>query len=474
MGLQIRIEDERPVPSRKVAPPTDFSSRSVKLRLMMLFAMLLAVIVLMEEAGKPERWQWMGFKEPAVGENSNADLFSQTPDPKSGNVTPERNEGSEFVPTEDASSNLANDYPIVAQEFWSKTVRRLSSDQQRVLFRLLRQLRRSETVSSGVTKEYKELIKVLRRRRAAFDTEKFDQLSMMSDGSVEKTELANALFEAREEWEEIILPAFESALQDHDITMGQLRQLEKLQHLLDPLVYAEVQDQTAIGWQGDSPAWVRLCEIVSQEQTPEDPIAVTHLQLSSQPGYYRGRWVTVEGWVRSARRKPIDQSELGLNHYHILWVRPADTKLSPYCIYTMKLPDNFPELTEQFQDLNERIRVTGLFFKIRSFVDAALEVSESPVIIADSLGVVPEFVPTSVSNWQPSQVALTTFFALIPVLAITIAWLVYRSSRSQPYHPGTTRTKQIHHALADLTHDSSVQSDREKIQELYQTDVDEA
>jgi len=41
------------------------SDRGAKLRLLSLLGLLLLVIVAMKEAGKPERWMWLGFDEPA-------------------------------------------------------------------------------------------------------------------------------------------------------------------------------------------------------------------------------------------------------------------------------------------------------------------------------------------------------------------------------------------------------------------------
>jgi len=61
MNIQLHIDDEEPLKRRPLGPPPDYQSRGFRLRLMTLFAALLLVLILMKEAGKPERWAWMGF-----------------------------------------------------------------------------------------------------------------------------------------------------------------------------------------------------------------------------------------------------------------------------------------------------------------------------------------------------------------------------------------------------------------------------
>ena len=46
-----------------IVPPIDKTSKAIRIRLLMLFSMLILIIVAMNEAGKPERWEWMGFEQ---------------------------------------------------------------------------------------------------------------------------------------------------------------------------------------------------------------------------------------------------------------------------------------------------------------------------------------------------------------------------------------------------------------------------
>jgi hypothetical protein len=59
------------------------------------------------------------------------------------------------------------------------------------------------------------------------------------------------------------------------------------------------------------------------------------------------------------------------------------------------------------------------------------------------------------------------------LLATAIAWLAYRGSQSNRYQPGHQMSKKIQDTLQELKHDPRVQSDIEKIRELYQADAEE-
>ena len=70
MNIQLKIDDEEPLKRRPLGPPPDYQSRGFRLRLMTLFAALVLVLILMQEAGKPERWEWMGFDCAASQQDS--------------------------------------------------------------------------------------------------------------------------------------------------------------------------------------------------------------------------------------------------------------------------------------------------------------------------------------------------------------------------------------------------------------------
>jgi hypothetical protein len=344
--------------------------------------MLLAVMVLMNEAGKPERWMWMGFEESTgpslelpggtVASDSNrgqaptldispldpASLEAQTAGETAQSATIQLDQSDRPRLQSEASLN----YPSLAQEFWTLIFREMDTSDKKKLFRLNRAILKNQAIAKSERPACLRLTNLLDIRRKQFHARVFDRLTLLPEGSSEKTKLANDLYESESVWKDKILPAYQAVLQETDFTVGQRKQVEQMQSLLDAIVFNEVQDRTSIGWRGDSPAWNRAWER-AEDEAISDAIPVTHLQLCSQPDIYRGRQVTVEGWVRSARRKKADGGEVETHPHYELWLRPADTNVSPYCVYSRNLPDGFPELADQFQDLNELVRISGQFFQ---------------------------------------------------------------------------------------------------------------
>ncbi len=474
-----------------IVPPPDYASRAIKTRLLILFGMLILVIILMKEAGKPANWRWMGFdNEPAVPnpvddtsvDNAAKHHPSHGPATTSTqpNQTKAQNPTTDLTPDDELAGGWQAepiDYPELASRFWFETIDRMNFAQHRELFQFLKALRTGQTgvlaaSTDNPLAKYQSLIDIIVERRSRFHQQAFDQLAILADGSEAKTELADQLFESQTVWEKQILPAFQSALRGEDITLGQQRQIQRLQTVLDLRVLNKVQDRSSIGWAGDSTPWVRLWERVAAHDFGQaEP--VSQLQLISQPEYYRGKAVEIEGWVRSARRDELQDSELGVSHYYILWLRPADTKIAPYCVYALTLPEGFPDVTTEFSDYNQPVKVSGLFFKIRSYPDAQRQVRESPVILTHQPELVTKTVPTSVNAWQPSRTTLVFLLALIPIVATVIAWLVYQGTQSKPYQPGRQATTTINRTLDQLKNDASVKTDLEKVMELYQTDGDQ-
>lgn len=80
MNIQLQIDDDEPLQRRPLGPPPDYQSFGFRMRLATLFAALLLVLVLMQEAGKPERWEWMGVDRAAPQVDSSQ---TDSADPKS-------------------------------------------------------------------------------------------------------------------------------------------------------------------------------------------------------------------------------------------------------------------------------------------------------------------------------------------------------------------------------------------------------
>jgi hypothetical protein len=76
-------------------------------------------------------------------------------------------------------------------------------------------------------------------------------------------------------------------------------------------------------------------------------------------------------------------------------------------------------------------------------------------------------------KWQPSRLTLTTAFVIIPLGATLIAWFAFQTSRTRQQSPAKSTKKRIHDSLGSLVESPEVQTDREKIMALYETNPDD-
>jgi len=480
-------------------------------QLLVLIVMLLLVIYAMHEAGDPKNWEWMGFKDQPAQSDQLAAPQPESPSDASVNSQPQfksvakpqtlsqRSNGQLDIRSEpikvDAdlgaisstlkatmSQDTSDPSLEIASEFWRSIINKMKPEQQTTLMKMLLSMRHSEPLAPEIVEPCKSLVSIVSRNRDKFHQELFDQLTLTTDGTQEKKDLSTGLFDSQAIWEEKILPAFKATIQGEDFTLAQLQAIHQLQATIDPILFEQVQDDTAIGWTGDSGTWKRIWEmaagrpegaLVIKEPTPSFK-PVTRIELMSQPEFYRGQPISVEGWVRSALKSNVGaNSELGISRKYTMWIRPKETKQGPYCVYAHQLPENFPELTDQFQDLNEQVKIEGYFFKIRTYVasDKQKSVLTCPVIVASKVTRVAAAEYTSVHKWQPNRSTLVIAFLLMPTLATAIAWWAFRYSQTNSYQPGKKTANKIDKALRALASDPAVQTDREKIQALYDSDL---
>ena len=501
------------------------ASSSLVPQIVVLVAMLLLVIFAMNEAGKPENWEWMGFEKQATDSGDTSAADQESPPPKVASKAPEglsfkstapsapqRNGLAEAMPqnSQNGAIEVAPDLGSIkatlgaapsipgqsgsasASEFWRSILGKMKPEQQSNFLKMLRVMRHGETLDPEIRQPCAALVNVISKNRDRYHQALFDQLTLAIDGSEEKKQLSLDLFESQAVWEEKILPALNAALEGEDFTLAQLQAVNRLQATLDPILFGQVIDKTAIGWTGDSEAWKRIWEYVLKspsgnlisEESSASFKPVTRIELMSQPKHYRGKPIKVEGWVRAARIAAIENSELGISHQYILWVRPQETKQGPYCIYAHELPAGFPELSSQLsgkkpgkngladeEDLNERVEVEGYFFKVRNYVAADSSATTCPLIVAAKMK---RIAPAASSiSWQPSRALLISLLAMMPILAAAIAWWVFRSTQTKTYQPGARTASKIDQSLGALASDPNVQTDYEKIQTLYDSDLED-
>ena len=457
--------------------------RTMRRRLMMLFVMLVVVVVLMQEAGKPERWLWMGFEQPAaeqtrpgdlvVAELSPADSGGQFPDaetpvPRAALTRPgdgrrEPVETSPGILTDDDASDL----PAATKVFWVDAWQAMNVDQKKLTLGLLRQSRHPDQPSPETVDARKDLLDWLGQRQASAETELLNQISLLSEGSDEKQERLEELYQFQTLFNDAARPAFDSLTAGEDITLNQQKQLMRLQSLLDPLILNDVNDFSAVGATGDSVAWMRMWEQIRDEKVPADDIAT--IQLLAQPAAWRGQPVRIEGQLRTARYRELADSAIGLQGWYELWLTPRDDPDSLTCIYALDKPASFPSIGNRHQAFDRPVNLVGRFFKIRAYRGGDGSAEHCPLVLAADFDWQPPVKPatSSISASTISPLAIGSVLAIISIVATAIAWIVYRTSRQQTYQPRGRVADRIGQSLTELGKDPGIQTEAERIRELY-------
>ncbi len=128
----------------------------------------------------------------------------------------------------------------------------------------------------------------------------------------------------------------------------------------------EVQDNTSFRPQ-EQAAWFALLGRLQQSSPStlqQQSIGLlSYAQLLGQPDVYRGQVVTLHGTVLREEQLQASANAVGIGGYHRLILQPAGGGEWPFVVYTLQLPENFPE----GDSLRAQIEVTGFFFKNWSY-----------------------------------------------------------------------------------------------------------
>ncbi|MEX0614223.1 MAG: hypothetical protein WD738_12800 [Pirellulales bacterium] len=131
-------------------------------------------------------------------------------------------------------------------------------------------------------------------------------------------------------------------------------------------------------------AWFHFIELL--QHTPTEQIESAHsveadyVQLVDQPDFYRGKLVTVYGYVRQVTEQIPAANDLGIKSYYRVVVQPADGTDWPIFVYCLELPADL----SVGDDLMSNVKVTGLFFKKLSY-HWEQGLGTAPVIVAKSV-----------------------------------------------------------------------------------------
>lgn len=465
-------------------------------QIVLMILSLIMVLYAMYEAGKPERWHWL--IPPLPPEAAEENLLQTEPSKPESKVPPDSlKKSAEYLrqpetPPSDPATRISAEatfdftepqaplrdsenqrsgngqdeaYPEGSVAFWQSLLMRLTARERDDFYLMLKHIRDGQTCPQLQQQSYGQLVDQISRARAEYHDQLFQNLAFASSDS--KPALTNQWFESQQVWESSEQPSLTAFVEDRKISQSQRLQMERLQSRLDSMFYDWVQDRTAQGWEGDSPAWGRIWEQVLQLQK-DQAIPVTHLELSSQPSHYRGKPVEVKGWVRAARREALTVKELGIEQMFVLVIRPQDSRVSPFFVYTTQLPDGFPPIGDRFVSLNKGVLIRGYFFKIRTYLDTENKVQNSPMILTRQVQPWSVMEPaTNENDVREFLPKIAPALLILPLVAAGLAWWLFRVTNIVRFRPGNNRTREIHRSLEELAKNPDIKTPRERVDELY-------
>ena len=420
--------------------PPNYGSLGVKLRLAMLVALLGMTALAMNEAGKPETWERLGFSSPPATSQSAA--------------TPDRNRTSPDAQSISRDRGADRD----GQAFWEAQFRSRNVDERELLLKLVED-RINGTAWAGDSVPANSLLKRIRQ-----DLDRDTNRTVLRENEATSVRV---LLDDLEFWLAGNRPDEGTDRRQSDDHQPIKTRFETLLGQLDALAYDPIEDRSALGRSVERLAWLRSWKRLSNSMNT-DPQPVTLVQLTGQPDIYRGQLVSIDGRVKGTERLRVADRELAFEHYHALWIKPREMTRTPYCVYVRSLPDGFPGSDGNFRIIDEPVSVTGIFFKLRSYVTTEESIEICPLLVADSVIWQPAITQSAAATWQPPGWILMICFLAIPMLAAWLALGVYRRTRVIPLQPGQQELEQIAKNLKVISDDDSIKSDRQRVDELQQ------
>jgi len=437
------------------------------------------IVILMNEARKPENWQWMWQGETAL-ETSEIDddepidtrlkrsLDAETTSQPGVFVATKPGIGKNDDDSQEQLRHLAatisaesddSGQPSVVEEasflaetdLWLRLWTEHTFQQRELVLRALRSHRSGDSFELKDNDDWTDLLESLNRGVKNYCQESNSMLEEDDNGlnELQRTTWAGLLQQIQSTWSLDQRPALEllpsaQVLNDQHSTV-----LAHLQDVLDAVGLQLVKDDTVFR-PTETAIWFRLIEKLEEQSTDElrdSSIGnVGFLELFKQPDLYRGKVVSIHGSARMAYHVAAPDNHLGIEGYYVFVIKPHRGPPEPVIVYSLFAPPGLTEIPDKNVDgrtlsLNEDIQVTGYFFK-RWAYRSAVDTNLAPLVITH----VP--VMTAAKPEQPakqkniSQRSLTIGLIIAFFVAFAVTTLAYQQSRrrapSQPYRSKTS------------------------------------
>ena len=416
-----------PEPSKRVALPNYFA-RSVQVRLLCVVASLMLVLALMFEARKPENWQWMWAGQQPQEVASQDQLETRLPAQSRDDLV-----GTVYAGTANSPSTTADPEARVLQQAWSRSLLRLSPLERAALDAVVSSGRDSATARPTLGDDWPPALEKL---SMAWDEYLHSaQSTLMERPEEERLRWAGILAEAETRWRHEWLPTLTAASEARAWTPRDRAMLQRMQANIDRFSMDQVEDDSVFRG-AEHPAWFRCLEDLASSTANEirqrSLGRVSFLQLFRQPAEYRGRVVTIRGSARLAYRVSAPANTKGIDGYYVIWMKPMSGQLSPFIVYCLHLPPEFPAVREKDQqghgtELSEELELDAFFFKRQAY-QARDGLNTAPLLLAK----VPRWLPAKPLSNSPPLPSISVAIASVAgvmLLAVGLAWLAYAPTR---------------------------------------------
>lgn len=450
------------IPMTRKEPPRRTYGGANGVRLGLLCLMLVMVIMAMNQASKPESWNWL-FKFDKVELPDNpADENAETAPSNNSFVDQGQRDSNSDSPPEtggDPVANLpSNDTRQLEFRFWRDTLDHLDGQQQLRLFNLVEAASRQSMSKTGSTASLRSITSTLGKLRSNFS----GQLNESSQSKLTTT------------WNRSLQPAFDAILGEKPDPALIDESVRSLPSIIRKASLELIRDKTPIGRVKEAYAWFACwSEVYDQpiEQRSDQTATVT--ELLSQPEVWRGQTIQVTGTAMRVERVEASHNALGIDRYYVIWIKPDHPSSFPYCVYTLMAPESLMgEPGEKMREVNQRVQTSARFFKNRLF-DAG-EAAVAPVLMTTSVEIPPAAIRETRNKFRmPGGGIVLLTLGLIGGLAALIAFSVFRSTTSGKVR-ALPKTERLQNEFTQLQDDERVETTAEKLQRLSQEAGDTA
>ena len=443
-------------------PPPNYSSRRVQWKVFMYVAMFMLVIILMQEAGKPERWEWMwqlqqdGDALKTQPEEGDVDTRLRMPDESQmsdadahliiigGDADPSvvAPGGDHDVKEGLVSAGGQDPVERSRHDAWSRTLKELAEDDRRQFLKGLKAARDQTALPEDEQEAWARIVGLLDESRKKYLNDAFLAVSQDDGGLTgdEKKTWLDVIQRLHADWNDRVKGSLDAMGDEQALNDEQRQTLADVQRILDGIFLDAVRDNTIFRGAAEHDAWFRLLEELNRRDVDELRRSSTgrggFLQLYRQPTEYRGRLVTVRGQLKLGYHRQSHKNIYGITDYYHFWLVPTGST-SPIKICCLELPDGFPdvralEAAGEKPTLDEDVEFTGYFFK-RWAYRAVDGTRLAPIVLAKA----PHWERPAESSASSTELPGPVFWILIIggscLLGIGITVAVFRlNSRSVP------------------------------------------